>query len=129
MSRVVHFEIHAADPERAVAFYEQVFEWTITKWEGPVPYWLVKTGDEGERGIDGGLMIRQGPPPEEGQPVNAYVCTMDVPDVDAFLQRVSKAGGTIAVPKMPVPGIGWMAYVKDTEGNIFGMMQNDPSAA
>jgi predicted enzyme related to lactoylglutathione lyase len=30
---------------------------------------------------------------------------------------------------MPIPGMGWLAYVKDTEGNIFGMMQSDPAAA
>jgi predicted enzyme related to lactoylglutathione lyase len=37
-------------------------------------------------------------------------------------------GNTIWEEKMPVPGIGWLAYCKDTEGHIFGMMQNDPSA-
>jgi predicted enzyme related to lactoylglutathione lyase len=35
----------------------------------------------------------------------------------------------MAVPKMPIPGIGWLAYVKDTEGNLVGVMENDPSAA
>jgi hypothetical protein len=29
---------------------------------------------------------------------------------------------------MPIPGVGWLAYAKDTEGNIFGMMQRDPAA-
>ena len=37
--------------------------------------------------------------------------------------------GHVAVAKMPIPGMGWLAYAKDTEGNIFGMMQPDPSAA
>ena len=37
-------------------------------------------------------------------------------------------GGQIALPKMPIPGMGWLAYCKDTEGNIFGMMQGDPNA-
>ena len=128
MPRVIHFEIHAAEPERALAFYEKVFGWGFTKWEGPMPYWLVKTGEEGERGIDGGLMVRQGPPPEEGQPVNAYVCTLDVPDLDAYLKRALDAGGTLAVPKMPIPTVGWLAYVKDTEGNIVGLMQADEKA-
>jgi hypothetical protein len=30
---------------------------------------------------------------------------------------------------MAITGVGWLAYAKDTEGNIFGMMQNDPAAA
>ena len=45
------------------------------------------------------------------------------------LAAAEKAGGTLALPKMPVPGIGWLAYMKDTEGNIFGMIQADTAAA
>ncbi len=44
MSRVVHFEIHATDPERLVAFYTDLFGWTIQKWDGPMDYWLIHTG-------------------------------------------------------------------------------------
>jgi len=61
-------------------------------------------------------------------PVNAFVCTVDVPNTDQFVAKATKSGGTIALPKMAVPGIGWLAYVKDTEGNILGLMQNDPTA-
>ncbi|MGZ4908488.1 MAG: VOC family protein, partial [Halobacteriota archaeon] len=41
MSKVIHFELPADDPQRAVEFYEKVFGWTITKWEGPNDYWLI----------------------------------------------------------------------------------------
>lgn len=58
----------------------------------------------------------------------AYVCTVDVPALDEAVAKATSNGGTIALPKMPVPEIGWLAYCKDTEGNIFGMMQTDPSA-
>ena len=37
-------------------------------------------------------------------------------------------GASVALPKMPIPGMGWLAYLKDTEGNVFGMMQMDPKA-
>ena len=40
---------------------------------------------------------------------------------------VAGKGGTTRC-QWPIPGVGWLAYAKDTEGNIFGMMQNDPSA-
>ena len=43
--------------------------------------------------------------------------------------RFLPGGGTVALAKMPIPGVGWLAYCKDTEGNIFGMMQPDPKAA
>jgi len=88
MPRPVHFEIHAADPDRAVAFYETVLGWKFERW-GDLPYWLITTG-EGP-GIDG--------------------------------------GGTVALAKHAVPTVGWLAYCKDTDGNLFGLMQSDPTAA
>ncbi len=126
MPRVVHFEIHAEDPERAVAFYTRVFDWQFSKWDGPMPYWLIKTGPDDQRGINGGLLRRHGT--IDGQAVIAYVCTVDVPNLDQYMAAATLAGGTVALPKMPIPGIGWLGYMKDTEGNIFGMMQADPTA-
>jgi hypothetical protein len=121
MSRVVHFEIPADDPDRAIGFYQNVFGWQMNKWDGPQPYWLVTTGDEKQPGINGGLMKRMHP----GQPV---VNTIDVPSVDDYIARISQHGGEIVVPKMPIPGVGWLVYFKDTEGNIFGIMQEDTAA-
>ena len=126
MPRVVHFEIHAADPNRAVNFYQKLFGWTFQKWEGPMDYWLVTTGPNEQPGINGGLVPRQGE--IDGQAVIAYVCTVDVENLDASVQSAVDNGGQIALPKMPIPGMGWLAYCKDTEGNIFGMMQGDPNA-
>jgi predicted enzyme related to lactoylglutathione lyase len=126
MARVVHFEIHAENPERAIEFYRKSFGWEFQKWEGPTDYWLVMTGPEDQPGINGGLVPRQGK--IDGEAVIAYVCTIDVPDIDVTISTVEQNGGTIAVPKMAVPGVGWLTYFKDTEGNIFGAMQNDPGA-
>lgn len=126
MPRVVHFEIHAEDPERAVTYYKTLFDWQFQRWEGPMDYWLVTTGPDDQPGINGGLMRRQSP--IDGQAVIAYICTVDVADVDAATNAAVANGGQIALPKMPVPGVGWLVYCKDTEGNIFGMMQADPNA-
>jgi uncharacterized protein len=128
MSRPVHFEIQAVDPKRAIAFYTALFGWAFNKWEGPMDYWLIKTGEKGTMGIDGGLMPRKGPPPVAMQAVNAYVCTIGVDSLDATLKRVGELGTMVVVPKMAVPGIGWLAYANDSEGNIFGMMQPDTAA-
>jgi hypothetical protein len=127
MPRPVHFEIHAENPERAIAFYRALFDWQFEKW-GNEPYWLVKTGEKGTPGIDGGLVPRRGPPPADAQPVNSFVCTVDVGNVDAYLKRIPEQGGTIAVPKMAVPTVGWLFYAKDTEGNLFGVIQFDANA-
>src|SRR3954447_4557828 len=119
MPRVVHFEIHADDPSRAAGFYSDLFGWQITKWDGPADYWMVSTGAPPEPGINGGIMRRMGPPPADMAPVSSYVCTVDVPDLDASLAHVERLGRPVVVPKMPIPGVGWLAYAKDTEGNIF----------
>lgn len=121
MPRPVHFEIPAEDPDRSIAFWSGVFGWQFQRW-GEEPYWLITTGDESEPGINGGLMNRRDP----AQPVVNTIC---VDDLDAYVSKVEAAGGQIVLPKMPIPTIGWLAYFKDPDGNIFGMMQNDPSAA
>jgi uncharacterized protein len=120
MNRPIHFEIPAEKPERAMQFYEKVFGWTFERWNGPMEYWTVKTGDS-EPGINGGLMTRR-------DPAQPCVNTMGVADLDATVVVVEGAGGECVVPKMPIPGVGWLAYFKDTEGHIFGAMQADPSA-
>lgn len=127
MPRLVHFEIHASDPARIRQFYETLFGWQFQQWGGQ-DYWLVTTGPDGERGINGGMLARRGPPPAEGQAVNAFTCTVDVASVDDILARLADAGGTVALPKMAVPGVGWLAYVKDPDGNILGVMQADAAA-
>jgi len=128
MNRPIHFEIHAENTDRAIAFYSTLFGWTFSQWNGQ-PYWLVKTGEEGTPGINGGLLPRQGAGPANMAAVNAYVCTTGVENLDAMLTKAVTAGGVVAVPKMPIPTMGWLAYCKDTEGNLFGMMQMDANAA
>ena len=135
MPRPVHFEIHASDPEASKAFYEHLFGWHFHHWEG-APYWLISTGDgnpmtgdpSSDPGIDGGVVERVGPAPIEGQPVNSFVVTVDVPDCAAYVDKALAAGGSVAVARSAVAGIGWLAYVKDPDGNILGLMQTDPAA-
>jgi predicted enzyme related to lactoylglutathione lyase len=127
MPRVVHFEIHASDPPRLVKFYTDVFGWKITHMP-QMQYWLIDTGDASAPGINGGLMQRKGPKPEKGQSVNAHVCTVDVPSVDDYWKRALAEGASPAMPKMTIPGVGYVAYVLDPDGNIFGIYQVDKTA-
>jgi uncharacterized protein len=125
MPRVVHFEIVADNIERAIKFYKNVFGWEIKKWKGPMEYWMVMTGKD-KPGIDGGLIKRNKPVKDDSE--TSYVCTIDVPSVDDYTKKIIKNGGSIAVPKVAIPGMGWLAYFKDTESNKFGIMQEDKSA-
>ena len=128
MSRAVHFEIHASNPQQLIDFYTSVLGWSFNKWEGG-DYWMIHTGPDEQPGINGGLMPRRGPVPEAMAAVNAFVITVDVEDLDAAMAKATGAGGLVALPRMAVPGIGWLGYLKDPDGNIFGMMQTDPGAA
>ena len=119
--RVIHFEIQADEPQRAIKFYEKVFGWKVEKWKGPMEYWLLKTGKENEPGIDGGLERRTG-----GEPLT--VNAIAVPSIDEYIKKVEDNGGSIIRPRFAIPGVGWFAYFKDPEGNMFGMMQEDKTA-
>jgi predicted enzyme related to lactoylglutathione lyase len=121
MPRASYFEFYVDDPEEVTRFYTEVFGWEIEKWEGPFDYWTIKTGEEGEPGIDGGIMKRP-----EDQPIATSI-TMNVPDLDEYAGKVTASGGEIVVPKASIPGVGYMAYCIDTQGNVFGLMQLDPS--
>jgi predicted enzyme related to lactoylglutathione lyase len=120
-NRVVHFEIPCDDPEKSMQFFTEVFGWRFQQF-GTEPYWATTTGAEGTPGINGGLMKRMHP----GQPI---VNSIDVNSIDECINRIQNAGGTIVVPKMPIPTVGWLAYFKDPDGNIHGIYQNDPSAS
>jgi predicted enzyme related to lactoylglutathione lyase len=124
VGRVVHFEIHCDDVNRAEAFYRDVFGWTIQRWEGPVDYRLIMTGPGDQAGIDGALVERRHP--IVGEAVIAFVNTIQVDDIAGTEQRVSEAGGRQVVDRHEIPGVGQLSYFKDTEGNIFGAMQSAP---
>ncbi len=120
MPRPTHFEFNADDPERAGKFYQDVFGWEVKKWEGPIDYWLVMTGEKGTPGINGGIMKRMNH--------ETTLLTIDVPSVDDFTKKIEQAGGKVVKPKDAIPGVGYFAYCADTEGNVFGIMQEDPKA-
>jgi predicted enzyme related to lactoylglutathione lyase len=121
MPRPVHFEIHADDPARAQRFYETVFDWQFQKVEqADEDYWLITTGPDDQRGINGGLLKRAG---GKGDRVIGWVCTMEVDDLDAILAKIQANGGSIAFPKDKLFEMGWLAYAKDPDDNIFGLIQ------
>jgi len=139
MNRVVHFEIQADDLDRAQKFYESVFGWTFQVMgpefgnyrvitTGPGPDEMAKGVKMEEVGINGGMMKRNAPLPADGQSPNAYTCIVGVDNIDAYIAKADAAGAKPQTDKMDVPGVGIVRYYKDTEGNIFGMIQPAPMA-
>ncbi len=131
MERIVHFEIQADKPERAVKFYRDVFGWKIDKWDSPVmEYWVVMTADKDskEPGINGGLLQRPAKTPPQACGTNAFVCTVQVENFDKTAKKIEKAGGIVAMPKFALTGMAWQGYFLYTEGNTLGIHQPDKNA-
>lgn len=120
MTRPIHFDITGKDPKSLVPFYTDIFGWKFEKWDGPMEYWMITTGPDSTPGINGGLGKRQ----KDSNTVN----TLGVKDVDAVLKQIKGKGGKVESEKAAIPGIGWFAQFSDPEGNVFGLMQDDPKA-
>lgn len=125
---VVHFEIHASEPQRLIDFYAELFGWTFTQF-GDAPYWAIDTGEgaigmnEPGRGINGGLTQRQGPAPERGAPVNGCNVVVGVDGgVDELFQKGLGLGGREALPLSDMEGVGRIGYLLDPDGNVFGLI-------
>jgi predicted enzyme related to lactoylglutathione lyase len=121
MSRVIHFDMTAKNPERASKFYSNIFDWKIEKFDGPDDYWVITTGEDDEPGINGGLMSRA-----ETDVSSAY--SISVTSVDDCLEKVEKNGGIVVGTKKTIPGVGYFAYCEDTEDNAFGIVEWDADA-
>jgi predicted enzyme related to lactoylglutathione lyase len=123
--RVVHFEIPYDDGERARRFYGETFGWQLQEMPG-MDYTLVMCGPSGDRGpsepgfINGGMLARE----ESAAP--GPVVVIDVDSIDAKLIKIEETGGSVLVPKQPVGGMGFTAYVKDPEGNVIGLWETAP---
>ncbi|HYP46455.1 MAG TPA: VOC family protein [Propionibacteriaceae bacterium] len=128
MRKVVHFEIPAADLERAKDFYGSIFGWQLqTMPTAGGEYTTVVTTPTDEQtqmptepgGINGGLVKR-----DEGMP--APVLTIDVAAIDDSIAQIESAGGSTVRPKTVIPGMGAFAYFKDPEGNVLGLWETTP---
>jgi predicted enzyme related to lactoylglutathione lyase len=112
---VVHYEIAAADVDRAQRFWSGLFGWQFGESAMPgMEYRMARTGDQ-----SGAALY----PGETGHP-NVY---FGVDDIDAATAKVRELGGS-AEEKQPVPSMGWFVACKDSEGNAFSLWQSDSSA-
>jgi predicted enzyme related to lactoylglutathione lyase len=118
--QIVHFEIPADDVKRAQTFYGELFGWQFSSPPGFDDYWGVDLGEDASHGI--GMMARQNP----AHGPTSYIGVESVADT---LAQVEQLGGKVLVPRSPVPGMGWFANCQDTEGNVFGLWEEDTFVA
>ena len=118
MARVIHFDIAAADTARAISFYRHAFGWKISKAPGPLEYWLVRTGRKTSRASMAGS-------PAAMPNGSASPCSSKWTWLEAAAHRIVEAGGSIVQPRTVIPGVGYVVGCRDTEDNIFAIIEPD----
>jgi len=120
MYRITQFDVPTTISVNSMVFYNQVFGWTFQPSVHPKK-WTARTESE-ENQFFSNPFIRN------NTSAQALTKAVSVRNVDQTLFNIKKEGGQIVVPKFAVPGIGWMAYFKDLEQNVMGIIQTDCSA-
>ena len=116
--RLVHFEMPAEDDVRGLNFYESLFGWTFNSANMPgITYHMTEAGG----GLAGAIY-----PSESGE--RGPIVYFDTDEIDATVARIRELGGE-AEDKLPIPGVGWFARCRDTEGNKFSLFQSDETVA
>ena len=116
--QMVHVEIPAGSTAKAREFWGGLFGWQFEAFEGsPSEYHTTRFSE-----TQGGAIMEA-----DGDKRGPRVY-FDVDDINASTARVGELGGQTG-DAMPVPGMGWFSINKDSEGNEFGLWQNDPDAS
>jgi len=126
MNKVIHFELPADNTDRAKKFYKETFDWQ-TEDVPDMNYIILRTAEIDEKmmikesgAINGGMFKRS----DMDNMINGPTFAIDVEDIDSAVKKIKNAGGLILKEKTPVGDMGFIAYFKDTEGNILSVWQN-----
>ena len=119
MKYICHFEIPSDNIERSKEFYGKLFDWKFGDMPGEEPYSIIESSRDG---INGGLMRRQFP---EHRWTNYVI----VRSIDESIEKARSLGVKVVLDKTAVGGMGYMAWITDTENNIVGLWETDESAS
>lgn len=121
MPAIVHFDVPAEDTGRAKKFYAALFGWKFESYPGMEYNLITTTNLDGTPGVGGGLGKRM-------DPSQRMVNYFGVASIDAAMRMVVSLGGKVSSEKMAVPGMGYLANCMDTEGNAFGLWEENANA-
>ena len=109
------FELFVSDLDRATRFYEAALDVKLRREEfGGTPMAIFMSAADG---AVGGALVKNGQKPGGG----ALVYLNANGKLDAVLGRIRKAGGEVVLPKTDIGAPGFIATIKDTEGNVVGL--------
>lgn len=110
------FEIPTTDLNRASRFYEEVLGISLKRehFAGTDMHMAVFQGEE--ESVRGALIAS----PRRKPMADGALVYLHAPNLDASLSRLERAGGSVVMPKTDIGEPGFIALVRDTEGNVVG---------
>tara|TARA_B100001964_G_scaffold101780_1_gene113800 strand:+ start:20836 stop:21255 length:420 start_codon:yes stop_codon:yes gene_type:complete len=121
MNPVRWFEIYVQDMDRAKAFYETVLDTTLEQLPGPDLAMLAFPQNPEASGTTGALLQVPGMPSGGNSTLVYFACE----DCEVEARRVNAAGGNLEREKMSIGEYGFVALVKDPDGNMIGLHSNN----
>jgi predicted enzyme related to lactoylglutathione lyase len=111
----IWYELLAADPDNAAAFYGEVIGWTAAGSGQPgMDYRIFSAAG---KPVAGHMKLPDGA--EEAGMRPGWLGYIGVDDVDSAVARIVEAGGEVHMPAMDLDGVGRMALVADPQGLPF----------
>jgi uncharacterized protein len=111
--RIGHFEVGAAEFDRQIDFYRELFGWQVQKVADG--YAMVDT--RAGSGLNGGIGRSS-----DGTPwVSFYV---GASDLKATLQRAESLGGATELDVTVIPDLVTFAMFRDPDGNLVGLVES-----
>ena len=116
---VFHFEIPVTDMDRAIAFYEAVFGYSLSRKTVDGYDMAFFPRADHQPGASGALAKGDAYRPSHDGPIIYF----DVPDIDAVLARAAARGSRVLYPKKDIGEAGFVAEIEDSEGNRIALTE------
>jgi len=115
-----YFEIAVTDMERARRFYAEVMGYTFTTEIIHGNEMAILPFQDTARGITGALAKGTTYVPS----LNGTLIYLSTSNIDATLKKATTSGGSILFPRTAAGDYGYVAELKDSEGNRIGLFES-----
>ncbi len=111
-------ELYCNNPEKEIAFYEDLFGWTHDTSKNPMGLDYVTYKKDG-RELAGMLQIQS----DWGEMPPVWGVYFTVADVQETMAKVKAAGGKVLMEPMAIPGVGEFTSITDPQGAFFNIIR------
>ena len=122
MSNAINwFEIPTRDMDKAIRFYEAMLGVSLQRETfGGVPHGVFPADKGDQKSVHGALVTET--PTKRGPGAGGVVIYLNAPNgVPDAVEKATKAGGAVLLPTTAIGPHGWIAVVRDLDGNEVGL--------